>query len=214
MKHIELIIFDLDGTLIDSRMDIGNSVNFTLKALGLKEKSTEEISSYIGTGTEDLIRKSLGEGEDGILKRALSIFGEYYRKHYRDNTILYRNVKEILEHFKDKKKAIITNRSYEFALLSLKGLGIYEYFADVVGADDIECRKPSSCPLNKTMQRLNIDRGKTIIVGDMDIDILAGKEAEIITCAVTYGIGRKEDIVKLNPDFIIDDIIQLKNIID
>lgn len=209
-----MIIFDLDGTLVDSREDIAGAVNFTLENLGLKEKSIGEISSYIGRGVEDLIRKSLGKRQDVLFKKAISIFEEYYRKHSTDNTTLYPHVKEILEHFKNKKKVIITNRNYEFALLTMKDLGIYGYFEEVLGGDDTGCVKPSSCPLDKIMHHLNMNKEKTIIVGDMDIDILAGKRSGIISCAVTYGIGRREDITKAKPDFIIDDIIKLKNIID
>jgi len=212
MKYVDLIIFDLDGTLVDSREDIANAVNHTLRKVGLKEKSLSEITSYIGTGMRDLIRKSLGE-ECGLFDKSLSIFEDYYRRHCAECSVLYQGVKEILEHFKDKRKAIVTNRNYKFALLILKALGIYDYFQDIIGGDDIGCMKPSYCPLDSLMQRFNIDREKTIIVGDMHIDILAGKRAGIITCAVTYGIGRKEDIVKAKPDYIIDNILKLKEII-
>jgi len=213
MKYIDLIIFDLDGTLVDSRDDIANAVNFTLKKIGLKEKSISEISSYIGTGIEDLIGKSLGNKQEVLLTRALSVFEKYYRKHSTDNSVLYPNVKEILEYFKNKRKMIVTNRNYEFALIVLNKLGIYDYFENVVGGDDIGCMKPSSCPVDISMNRLNTNKEEAIIVGDMDIDIVAGKKAGIITCGVTYGIGKKEDIIKAKPDFIIDDIINLKNII-
>ena len=213
MKYIDLIIFDLDGTLVDSRDDIANAVNFTLKKIGLKEKSISEISSYIGTGIEDLIGKSLGNKQEVLLTRALSVFEKYYRKHSTDNSVLYPNVKEILEYFKNKRKVIVTNRNYGFALIALNKLGIYDYFENVVGGDDIGCMKPSSCPLDRSMNRLNTNKEEAIIVGDMDIDIVAGKKAGIITCGVTYGIGKKEDIIKAKPDFIIDDIIDLKDII-
>ena len=213
MKYIDLIIFDLDGTLVDSREDMANAVNFTLKQIGLREKNISEISSYIGKGIEDLIRGSLGNKQEALLKRALSIFVEYYRKHSTDTTVLYPNVKEILEYFKNKRKTIVTNRNYEFALTTLNKLGIRDYFEDIVGGDDIGCMKPSSCPLDRSMGRLNADKEKAIIVGDMDIDIVAGKKAGIITCGVTYGMGKKEDIIKAKPDFIIDNIVDLKSII-
>lgn len=214
MEYVDLIIFDLDGTLVDSGEDIINAVNFTLKNIGFKEKSKQEISSYIGTGVEDLIRKALSKRQDDLFSKALSIFEEYYKNHSTDNSVLYPNVREVLEHFKNKRKAIVTNRKREFALLTLKILNISDYFEDVIGGDDIGCMKPSSCPLDKTISRVKIDKDKTIIVGDMYLDILAGKKAGILTCGVTYGIGRKDDIIKAEPDFIIDDIVELKNIIE
>jgi len=213
MKAVELIIFDLDGTLIDSRQDITNAVNFALRNFGLKEKSIQEVSSYIGWGVEDLIRKSLGEKQKIYFKQTLSLFEEYYRKHSNDNSVLYPGVKEILGYFKGKRKIVITNRNYGFAVLTLRIAGIYDNFEDIVGGDDIGCMKPSSCPLDRAVCRLDIDRERVIIIGDMDIDILAGKKAGIITCGVTYGIGKIEDIKNAKPDYLIDNILQLKDIV-
>jgi len=212
-KYIDLIIFDLDGTVVDSRKDLANAVNFALKKIGLKEKPVSEISSYIGTGLEDLIRKSIGRKQKVPFPKVLSAFEEYYRGHYMDNTVLYPNVREVLQYFKNKRKAIVTNKKYEFTLLTLKDLGIYDYFEDIVAGDDISCMKPSSCPLDLSMYRLNARKEETMIVGDMDIDIIAGKRAGIATCGVTYGIGKKEDIVRAKPDFIIEDMVELKKII-
>ena len=214
MQYVKLIIFDLDGTLIDSRQDIANAVNFALRKVGLKEKGISEITSYIGTGVGDLILKSVGQEASPLFKQALFYFEGYYRQHFADNSILYPGAKEILSYFENKRKVVITNKNYEFAMLSLKQAGIYSYFEDILGGDDTSCMKPSSCPLDKSIHRLDINKEKTIIVGDMDIDILAGKSAGIITCAVTYGIGKIEDIVKANPDYIIDSLLQLKEIIN
>ncbi|MFH1239177.1 MAG: HAD-IA family hydrolase [bacterium] len=212
--NIELIIFDLDGTLVDSRKDITKAVNFTLREAGLKEKSMQEVSSFIGWGVKDLIAKSLGDGNSHLFDKSLAIFEKYYRKHATDNSILYPGAKEILEYFKDKRKVIVTNRNQEFAVLALKNLGIYDYFNDIIGADNAGCVKPSACPLDNIIEKLKISKSRVIIIGDMVIDVLAGKSAGIFTCAVTYGLGKKEDIIKSNPDYIIDDILKLKNIIN
>ncbi len=213
MKSVDLILFDLDGTLVDSRKDIADALNYTLKHIGLKEKGLSLISSYIGGGVQDLIRKSLGDDKDGLFDKAISVFEERYRQHATDNSRLYPNVKEVLDFFKNKNKVIVTNRNYEFAILALKVLGIYEYFEDIMGGDDLGCMKPSSCPLDNAVDRFNVSKERSIMVGDMLIDILAGKRAGMLTCAVTYGIGKKEDITNAEPDFIIDDIIKLKDII-
>ena len=213
MKNIELIIFDLDGTLVDSKEGLVDSVNFALKEVGAKEKSKKEIISYIGIGIDHLIRSSLGREYENRFEETKSVF-ENYRRSFPDGSKLYPGVKEILEYFKDKKKVIATNGKHEFAVLALKRTNIYDYFADVVGGDDVDCMKPSSCPLDIAMKRFNADKEKTVIVGDMYLDILAGKKAGISTCAVTYGIGKNEDITKAKPDFIIDDILDLKNIIN
>lgn len=213
MKEADLIVFDIDGTLVDSREDITNSVNFTLKKLGLKEKGLEEIASYIGRGVTDLIKRSLGEKSEDLTEKAMSIFEEYYKKHFNDHSRLYPGVEEVLRYFADKKKVILTNRKYDYAVMTLKSLGIYGYFEEILGGDNTGCAKPSSCPLDALMEKLNVDKKRAIMVGDMDIDVLAGKEAGIATCAVTYGIGSKKDIVESRPDYIIDSITKLKDIV-
>jgi phosphoglycolate phosphatase len=215
MHGVDLIIFDLDGTLVDSRHDIANAVNHTLKNLGLKAKSTEEITSYVGKGVGELLKKSLGDKQGLLVQEALSIFTDYFNEHYADSTRLYPYVKETLEYFEDKKKAIITNRFHRLAELTLKAMEIRGYFDDIIGSDDENCMKPSACPLDKTMAKFDIrDKDKAIMVGDMDIDIMTGKNAGILTCAVTYGLGRREDIIKAKPDYIIDDMGKLKEIIE
>lgn len=212
---IELIIFDLDGTLVDSRKDIIGSINFTLKSVGLKEKNGPLIISYVGDGVEALMRRSIGEDKDGLFEKALSIFKEYYGRHCADNAILYSGVSETLAHFSGKKKIIITNRGLKSAVCILKALNIYDYFNKIAGGDDIRCMKPNPCPLDNALARFKIhDKNKAMMVGDMDIDVLAGKNAGILTCAAAYGFGSREDIIKANPDYIIDSIPELKAIIN
>jgi len=213
MKTIDLLIFDLDGTLVDSKLDIANAVNFMLKEFTLNEKNVGEIYSYIGKGIEHLIRESLGKRQD-IYEEARAYFKKHYKEHFMDTSVLYPGVKEILKHFQNKKKVVISNKQQDFALLTLKELAVDGYFADVLGGDKVNCVKPDPCPINETIHRLNIDKEKTMMIGDMDIDIRAGKDAGVSTCAVTYGIGKKEDILKVGPDYIIDDISQLKEIIE
>lgn len=212
MKNIELIMFDLDGTLVDSMKDIANAGNFTLEKFRLMKKSVQEITSYVGKGREHLIKKLLGD-KQGFLKEAISVFGEYYKKHSSDNSTLYPHVREILEYFKDKKKAVVSNKNHEEVVSALKALAIYDYFENIIGGDEVEYRKPSAFPLNKIMQRLHVNKEKSIMVGDMDIDVLTGKNAGILTCAVTYGVSKKEDIIRAEPDFVIDDIGKLRDII-
>ncbi|MFH1245393.1 MAG: HAD-IA family hydrolase [Candidatus Omnitrophota bacterium] len=212
MPRIKLIIFDLDGTLVDSQDAIARGINFALTRVGLEPKPGAEISSYIGTGVDDLIRKSLGQKAQGFFEKTKTIF-EDYRINFPDTSSLYPRVKETLEFFKEKKKAVVTNRKYEFAAVTLKKLGIFDCFEKVLGGDDARCMKPSACLVNELIFQLKIAKNKTIMVGDMDVDILAGKAAGITTCAVTYGIGRREDILKAKPDYIIDNLAELKDII-
>ncbi len=212
MYKIDLIIFDLDGTLVDSVNDIINSVNFTLKELGLDEKTPEEIKKYIGISIEDLLIQAT-ERED-LYKRTHLIFKEHFTEHSLDTTVLYPGVKDMLRSFKDKTKVIVTNRKSYSADWILDVLGIKDFFVNVLGSDDVRYTKPHSCPIDKTLEKFGIkNKEKAIMVGDMTVDVEAGKAAGVLTCAVTYGIGAKEDIIKSDPDFVIDGIEELKRII-
>ena len=213
MRKVDLIIFDLDGTLVDSRQDIANAVNFTLKQMGYPQKSVSEITSYVGNGIRELIKRSLGKQNEEVAAKALSIFEGYYCDHSSDYSELYPGVRDMLEFFKGKRKIIVTNRNYEFAVLTLKLKGIYGYFEKIIGGDNVACMKPSSCPLDESMLSANASKERTIMVGDMTVDVEAGKNAGVLTCGVTYGLGRREDILKAEPDYIIDNISKLKGII-
>ena len=213
MKHVDLMFFDLDGTLVDSKDDIVNAINVTLEHLGLGKKGASEIISYIGIGMHNLIKRSLGEGNEIHFDNAILKFKDYYRKHLTDKTTLYPNVKEVLEHFNRKKKAIVSNRRHELTLAILKEFKLHEHFEKVFGGDDSSCAKPSSCNLDRIIDEYKIDRKKAIMIGDMDIDILAGKNAGVATCGITYGMGKIEDIIAAKPDFIINNIVELKKLV-
>ncbi len=212
-KEIDLIIFDLDGTLIDTKKDIVNSVNNTLKNLGLKPKPSGIISNFIGYGVKGLIRDSLGKENLHLLKKALKIYEEDYNKHMFDTSKPFYGVLDILEHFNKKLKAVITNKRKRFAKAQLEHFGIAKYFNEIIGGDDEACLKPLPCQPEAILKKHMIKPKRSILVGDMDFDVISGKQTGMLTCGVTYGIGKKEAILKAEPDFIIDDIRELKEII-
>jgi len=212
MKNVDLLIFDLDGTLIDSTEDIAIAVNHALSTHGLPEITREEVTSYIGEGVLGLMQKSVGARQD-MAQQVLGTFEHYYREHLIDNLAMYPHVKEVLEHFGDKRKTVVTNRKREFAIQPLKKLGIIGLFDTIVGGDNVVCMKPSSCPLDTVRSALKVPKERSIMIGDMDIDVIAGKSAGMLTCAVTYGIGPRTAITQAGPDFLIDDLITLTTLI-
>ena len=213
-KKVDLIIFDLDGTLIDSKVDIISSVSHMLKALGLPPRNPVQIMGFIGKGVRQLIVDSLGEENLARTDEAVRIYKDIYRVHMFDTTTLYPNTREILEYFKGAKKAVMSNKSVEFSLLALERFGIEKYFLKVFGGDDDNCRKPSACPAINLMREFNVSPDKTIIVGDSALDVETGANAGILTCGVTYGIGPKEEVIRAKPDFVIDDIGELRGILE
>ena len=214
MKQIDLLIFDLDGTLVDTRRDLANSVNFALNALKLPALQIEEVMSYVGDGLKKLLDRSLPK--DGLenIGEVIDIFREHYREHCLDFSGFYPDVVNILNYFQDKKMTVVSNKPEEFTRLILEGLRIADFFEIILGGDSLPLMKPDPGPILHILDKLNASNEKTAIVGDGTTDIEAGKAANILTCAVTYGLKEKEVLLKMEPDFMIDDIVELKKIFE
>lgn len=215
MLEIDAIFFDLDGTLVDSRRDIYNSVNYMLDTLGLEKKSFEEVVSYIGGGVDDLVSKVLKEHDDRLHEKALKLFREHYSEHSTDETVLYPNVLEVLDHFNEKQLMLVTNRPRGLSELTIESLGIGAFFSYLIGGDEMTCLKPSACQIERAIEKLQYQGSvkKLIMVGDMTSDVQAAKNAGILSCAVTYGIGDPDDLKNADPDLLIDDISELMNLL-
>jgi len=211
--QIDLLIFDLDGTLLDSKQTIVDSVNFMLQQLGKKQKTAKLICSYIGIGDRNLVAQSV-DGDKKVLEEGLSIFRRDYPARIKKQGRLFTGTREMLEHFKNKKKAIVSNGGKGMIEVSLKKHGIEAYFDMLIGGDDEGCAKPNPCQIEKVLKTLQVEPSKAMMVGDLVLDIQAGKNAGILTCGTTYGIGRKEDLVAAGPDFMIEAIRELKSLID
>lgn len=209
MKKVRLLLFDLDGTLVDSRLDIANGVNFTLKKLGIPALDNEKIYSFVGDGAWELMERSIN-GKFIDVSLALKIFREYYAEHLTDNTYLYPNVNEILNYYSDKQKAVVTNKYTSYSIAILKKFDAAKYFVKILGSDSVERIKPDPMPLMKIMTDLNIEPSETVMIGDSKNDIIAARSAGTISCAVGYGLEKKEVLIKENPDYYISDLSELK----
>lgn len=212
-KNFELIIFDLDGTLIDSKVDIADSVNFTLRELNLKEIPHELIYTYVGNGVEPLIRKALETAGGNGIENALAIFRSYYWDHLLDNTKLYPNVLNIMERLAEIKKAVVSNKSELFVKKILTGLDIDRYFEIALGGDSLQNKKPHPDTINFVMEKLGVNGSGTLVVGDSAVDIECGKRAGTYTCGISYGYRDRNELVTAGADWIIDDIMELVNLI-
>jgi len=216
----DIIFFDLDGTLVDSRQDITDAVNRTRKALGISgEKTLSEVHSYIGGGLRETVRRAIGEAESASsdeeqIEKALVLFRDFYSANPVVKTFLYPRVKKTLADMPSITKAVLTNKDRAIALDVLTGLGIKNYFSEIIGGDSERTRKPSPDGIINTLKKYAISPEHALIVGDMDIDIITGKAAGIKTCGVTYGIGKKEDILKSEPDYIIASFGDIQKIME
>lgn len=208
-SDLGLVVFDLDGTLIDSRVDIAASVNHALMQLGLHSLTTEEVASFIGKGIKNLLMESLGEHTKKHFKRALKIFREHYLNHCLDRTNLYPRVKEVLHEIPVRKKAVVTNKPQLFTESIMKGLGIDQFFDCVLSGDRVPNKKPAPDPLLLLMDFFNIPSPQVMMIGDSPLDIEMGKAAGAWTCAVSYGYGHVEALESFGADFSVSSFAQI-----
>ncbi|OGW66890.1 MAG: hypothetical protein A3H49_10725 [Nitrospirae bacterium RIFCSPLOWO2_02_FULL_62_14] len=203
-KHpVDLLIFDLDGTLIESKWDIADSVQRTLADLSLPPRTQEEIFGFVGDGIKRLLRLAVGEANQARYEDALRIFRGYYMKHCLDRTRYYPGVEAVLTHFARKHKAVATNKSLEYTRIILNGLGNH-HFAHVVGGDDGFGLKPEPGMLLAIMDKLGVPKERAVLIGDSTNDINGGHNAGIKVCAVGYGMGNREKMAACEPEWFIE----------
>ena len=212
MKQIDLMIFDLDGTLVNSGGDIVASVNYTLKSLGIPVMGTEVIIGFVGDGVQKLIERSLCRDSRDQFDKAMEIFTAYYAEHMLDTTTFYPGVPEIIQHFHDKNKVIITNKRYRFTRAIAEALDIKKYFDDIIGVDTTPYKKPDSRLLSPLLERFGAQRERTVVIGDGINDILLAKNTGALSCAFLNGLGRRDLLLDQKPDFVCENISELKSL--
>ncbi len=214
MIKIDLLIFDLDGTLVDTRQDLTNSVNFVRAQFGERPLELTEVMRFVGDGLHKLMERTLPTQGSPRIDEAIKIFRDHYREHCLDFSTLYDGAHEILDHFREKKMAVISNKPDEFTLAILKGLGIEHYFKIILGGDSQPQLKPSPAPILHILKKLDVPPARAVIIGDGTTDIESGKRAGIHTCAVTYGYRSREALAAVVPEFLIDRLQRLKDIFE
>jgi phosphoglycolate phosphatase len=208
-KQVRLLVFDLDGTLVDSKQDLAMSVNAMRTEMGLAPLPLDLIASYVGHGVTLLVRRSLGtHATSENVEKGLAFFLGYYRDHMLDHTAPYPGVAEALEKLGGHKLAVLTNKPVIFSREMLTRLGFASYFAYIYGGNSFPQKKPHPVGLHKLMEDLRISARDTLMVGDSDTDVLTGRNAGVWTCGVTYGFGA-HTLQKVSPDLVIDDLREL-----
>ena len=208
---MELIIFDLDGTLIDSRLDLANAVNATRAHMGMDALANEQVYSYVGNGAPVLIRRALDEqASDADVEKALAFFLEFYRHHDLDHTVLYPGVKETLDRLRaaGKRLAVLTNKPVRMSRHIVEGLGVGGHFFQVYGGNSFEEKKPHPIGVETLMQEAGVGKSDTLMVGDSSVDIRTARNAGIPCCGLTYGF-QPESLVDPAPDLLFDRMEQL-----
>jgi phosphoglycolate phosphatase len=210
---IDLIVFDLDGTLADSLPDIATAANHACRSLGLPEHAPEAIMRMIGGGERKLVERFLGPGREGLVEEAFGLYLDYYSRHCGDFTRLYPGVKETLPLLRGKKLAVLSNKRQSLTEAVLRVTGIFPFFAAIRGGSEEMPLKPSSEPLLALIKEAQGDPARTIMVGDKPGDVLAGKAAGTLTLGVTYGYGEPAAVAAAGPDFLVDSFAAITGVI-
>ncbi len=214
MRPTDLVIFDLDGTLIDSKADLAQAVNATRVHMNLPPIDNELVSSYVGNGAPVLVRKALGpEYSDEEVQRALEYFLGFYRDHMLDHTTLYSGGKECLERLRGAGvlMAVLTNKPVRFSSEILSGLGVREYFFRVYGGNSFEKKKPDPVGVAKLLEESGVARERALMVGDSSVDIQTARNASLPVVGVTFGF-QPETLMEEPPDWLVDSLAEVADI--
>ena len=192
---VRALIFDLDGTLIDSKQDLIRSVNAMLVEMGREKLHEDTISGYIGHGAPKLIARALGNGAtEREREQALRFFLAHYEAHKLDSTRPYPGVAEALEELREFPMAVLTNKPVRVSKRIVEGLGLEKYFRTVCGGNSFETKKPDPLGARKILEELGATAGETMMVGDSEVDVQTARNAGTLAAAVNYGFGTHDRV--------------------
>lgn len=205
---MSLLIFDLDGTLIDSKLDLANSVNAARVHMGMQPIEHDTVYSYVGNGAPVLIRKAMGaNATDAQIEEALAYFLGYYREHMLEHTRLYPGVRDALDELKARgfPMAVLTNKPVRFSRDLVTGLGLKDHFFQVYGGNSFEQKKPHPMGVEELLKESGTQRDTAWMIGDSAVDIKTARNARIKACGVTYGF-QPESLQEDPPDLLLDSL--------
>lgn len=218
-RPIKLVIFDLDGTLIDSRLDLVHSVNAALRHIGRPELPEDVIASYVGDGAPVLIQRALG-GEavdESLVRKGLEFFLSYYREHKLDHTTVYPGVAEALTTIQNshngvpRKMAILSNKPVVPSRAVVDALGLGPFFSQVYGGNSFASKKPDPEGVRTLLKELGERPDQAVIVGDSHVDVSTGRNAGLHTIGVTYGFA-PHTLENEPPDVLVDSPRELADV--
>jgi len=216
---IKLVIFDLDGTLIDSRLDLVHSVNAALRHIQRPELAEHVIASYVGDGAPLLIRRALGGGEvdEALVRKGLEFFLSYYREHKLDHTKVYPGIADALAAIQNsgngvpRKMAVLTNKPVNPSRAIVEALGLGRYFLRVYGGNSFATKKPEPEGARQLLTEAGVRPQQAVMVGDSHVDVETGHNAGLWTVAVTYGFA-PHTLSETSPDVTVDDPQELATV--
>jgi len=221
LKRPEMVLIDVDGTLVDSVPDLAFCVDEMLKQLDMPVRGEQRVRHWVGNGVERLVKRGLinqldGEPDEALYAKALPIFRELYADNTSKRSCLYDGVREALDFLTTTgvKIGCVTNKASEFTLPILRDLGISDYFETVLCGDMVERKKPDPLPLLQSAKTLGVSPQVSLMIGDSMSDVKAARAAGFDIVCMSYGYNHGEDIRDYDPDVVIDSMDQIRDIIN
>lgn len=209
-RSIRLLIFDLDGTLIDSRLDLVHSVNAMLRYAARPELPGEVIATYVGDGAPALVRRALGDpAEEAFFRSALEYFLGYYRLHKLDHTVVYEGIPEVLAALAhtsngvQRQMAVLSNKPVRPSQDIVQALGLGDFFVRIYGGNSFITKKPDPLGAETILHETGVAADQALMIGDSAIDVLTGRNAGLWTCGVTYGFA-PHTLEEVVPDVVLE----------
>ena len=221
-RSIRLLIFDLDGTLIDSRLDLIHSVNAMLRHFGRPELDGDVIASYVGDGAPALVQRALvadGDGGDeAFCRSALEYFLGYYRLHKLDHTTVYEGIPETLAALArtsngvQRQMAVLSNKPVNPSRAIVEALGMGDFFVRIYGGNSFATKKPDPLGVRTLLEETGAAAVEALMIGDSSVDVLTGRNAGLWTCGVTYGFAPRS-LEEVAPDVVVEGPRELEELL-
>jgi phosphoglycolate phosphatase len=217
----EMVLIDVDGTLVDSVPDLAYCVDAMMSELGMPERGEKRVRHWVGNGVERLVKRALvnqldGEPDEALFSKALPVFEALYRENTSKRSRLYQGVKEALDFLKTTgvRLGCVTNKASQFTLPLLQDLGVHDYFEIIICGDMVERKKPDPMPLLQAAEQLETEAKASMMLGDSMSDVNAARAAGFQIVCMSYGYNHGEDIRDYDPDAVIDSMAEIKHIVD
>ncbi|MBI4667480.1 MAG: HAD-IA family hydrolase [Nitrospinae bacterium] len=213
---VDVLVFDLDGTLIDSKQDIADSLNWTFGQFGYEPLPMNLIEQFVGNGIAPLINRAVNQaGHPERETEVLKVFRARYYEHLLDQTMFFPGVEKTLNLLKSRyKMGLVTNKPHQFTEKIVAKLGLDSYFnGEVYGGDTLPVKKPDPASILRISSRYGVSPSRVLMVGDSSVDVMTGKNAGSFTVGVTYGFRSVEELIEAKPDAMIDRFEQLTGLL-
>jgi phosphoglycolate phosphatase len=204
-----LIVYDLDGTLVDTLADITQAANHMRRALGQPPLAATTVRRFVGRGVQELVTGCLTTSDGPRIKEGVRLFRAYYHEHLVEHSRLYPGAREVLAHFADRRQAVLTNKPDPYSTQILTALGVAGCFAQIIAGDSAHPRKPDPAALAALMASVRAARAETLLIGDSPVDIQTGRNAGVLTVAVRHGFSDEAELLQASPDVIVRDFAEL-----